>query len=434
MSQNEAPWVAKLKAARDIAATAEGAQRELTEDERKNISNLVADANNLQAKARAERKTRADLEQVEQMLAEEEAGEINKKALDGATLGGKSAGMTLGERFTKSNEYKSLMAAHPAGISQKSSVQMGTVQVPGGMKALLTSGGQTSGDAGTLVSPQQLGLQPYPYVAPKLRQVITQGTTNSDKVEYAQVVPTVAAAGTTNAAKGVKESPATTGSVGVKPESALAFRKASADVITIAHWMPVTKKTLSDAGQIRTIIDNFLRQGLEEEVERLILNGDKDAPTKGEEEWDGILKTSGLQNQTFDGDAPRTIRRAISKVTKLGATVNSVLVSPELDEELDLLKDSTGRYLGAGPWSQGPGTIWGRPRVVVPALSGTGKFILGDLSTCVLWDREQATITATDSHADFFIRNLVAVLAEMRAAFGIINPSLLVVGEEKAAG
>jgi hypothetical protein len=37
-----------------------------------------------------------------------------------------------------------------------------------------------------------------------------------------------------------------------------------------------------------------------------------------------------------------------------------------------------------------------------------------------------ATITATDSHSDFFIRNIIAILAEMRAAFGIIRPSAFV--------
>jgi hypothetical protein len=51
---------------------------------------------------------------------------------------------------------------------------------------------------------------------------------------------------------------------------------------------------------------------------------------------------------------------------------------------------------------------------------------VGDLRQMVIWDREQAAITATDSHNDFFIRNLVAILAELRAAFGIIRPSALV--------
>jgi hypothetical protein len=44
----------------------------------------------------------------------------------------------------------------------------------------------------------------------------------------------------------------------------------------------------------------------------------------------------------------------------------------------------------------------------------------------VLWDREQASITISDSHANFFIRNMVAILAEMRAAFGVIQPNAFV--------
>jgi hypothetical protein len=43
-----------------------------------------------------------------------------------------------------------------------------------------------------------------------------------------------------------------------------------------------------------------------------------------------------------------------------------------------------------------------------------------------LWDRERSTIQVSDSHSDFFIRNMVAILAEMRAAFGLRRPSAFV--------
>ena len=36
--------------------------------------------------------------------------------------------------------------------------------------------------------------------------------------------------------------------------------------------------------------------------------------------------------------------------------------------------------------------------------------LVGDFRKAVIWDRQQASISATDSHADFFIRNLVAIL------------------------
>lgn len=433
MTVTKTPWVKHLEAARDIAATAEGAARELTDDERKSISDLFAKAQEGKRKAQAEAKTRGELEQVEQLLKAEDAQELNKEALNGARKGmGAPSPRSVGEMFVKSNEYQGLRSRFPEGIPSKADLAMTPMSVPGGMKGLLTSSGQAESDASNLITPQKLGLVPYPYVAPKLREVITNGTTGTDKIEYAQVVPTAEGGVTKNAAKTVKEAPATTGAVGVKPESALGFRKASAEVVTVAHWMPVTRKTLSDAAQIRTMIDAHLRQGLEEELERLILSGDKDSP-RGEEEFDGILNTTGLQAQEFDTDLLTTIRRAISKITNKGAQVSAILISPEMDEQLDLLKDNNGRFYGPGPWGSGISMIWGRPRVVVPGLSGQKKFILGDLSTCVLWDREQTTITATDSHADFFIRNLVAILAEMRVGFGILNPSLLVSGATEAA-
>ena len=55
-----------------------------------------------------------------------------------------------------------------------------------------------------------------------------------------------------------------------------------------------------------------------------------------------------------------------------------------------------------------------------------GVGYVGDFRKCVLWDREQASIRTSDSHANFFIQNLVAILAEMRAAFGIVQPNALV--------
>lgn len=423
-----AQHLAKLKQARDIAEKAEGAARELTEDERGEINRLFSEAKADRQTELDRAATRKALGEVEEMLKAEEADELNAEALNGAKAPGREnrKSTSPGARFVKSAEYTDFMQRNPGGLSSKANINMGQVAV-GGMKALLTSGSGSGTDAGVFVPTQKLGLVPYPYVAPKLREVITNGTTSSDKIEYAQMVPTADGAGTVNGARGVKEAPAITGTAGVKPQSALSFRKASADVITVANWLPVTRRALSDAAQIRTMIDGFLSQNLEEEVERLILTGDKDTPV-GEEEWDGILNTSGVQAQGFTADNVTTIRKAISKVTTKSGNVTAVLVSPELDEQLDLLKDSTGRYLGAGPWSTGPGTIWGRPRIVIPSLSGKKKFILGDFSTCVLWDREEATLTATDSHEDFFVRNLVAVLAEMRAAFGILNPSLLVAG------
>lgn len=426
-----------LKKARDIAANAETASRWLTTEEKAQIDNFTAQARAEYENAKAAAKARADIDGLGAQIDASDAEQLNAAALAGTQLGMAKARQSAGDMFTKSEQFKALQERFPSGnIPREARVSMDAVQVPG-MKALITSGQGTTSDpdstASVLVQPERLGLVPYPYVAPKVRDVITNGTTGSDRIEYAQLLPDNDPANTV-AAKGVKEAPATTGTVGVKPESELSFRKASADVITVAHWIPASKRALSDASQIRTLIDGFLARGLETEIERMIIEGNKTTPTKGEEEWDGIFNTSGVQDQAFDTDVFTTVRKGISKVTRQGGQVSAVLVSPELDEQIDLLKDSNQRFYGQGPFNMGPNTLWGRPRIVVPALSGKGKFVLGDLSQCIIWDREQATLTATDSHADFFIRNLVAILAECRAAFGILNPGLLVAGDEAAAG
>jgi HK97 family phage major capsid protein len=49
--------------------------------------------------------------------------------------------------------------------------------------------------------------------------------------------------------------------------------------------------------------------------------------------------------------------------------------------------------------------------------------LVGDFTKAVLWLREGAQVLATDSHSDFFVKNLVALLAELRAALGVLLPS-----------
>lgn len=423
-----------LTAARDVAKAAELAGRWLTTEEKAQIDDLTTRARGEFEQEKAARQARQSIEDLGREIESGEAEELNAKALQGTRQGMGAARKSVGHTFTDSAQFKALQDRFPGGnVPREARVTMDSVQVDG-MKALITSGagtGSADSSANVLVQPDRLGLVPFPQVQPKLRDVITNGTTGSDRIEYAQLLPD-GHDGVVNAAKGVKEAPATTGSVGVKPESAFGFRKASADVITIAHWIPVTKRALSDAAQIATMIDGFLARGLEQEIERMVVAGNATTPKKGEEEWNGIFNTTGVQDQKFDTDLFKTARRALTRVTNLGGQVSAFLVSPELDEQIDLARDQNGRFYGQGPFSLGPGTLWGRPRIVIPALAGTGKFIVGDLSQCVLWDREQATITATDSHADFFVRNLVALLAECRAGFGILNPGLLVTGHEGA--
>lgn len=409
-----------LHEAKSIVDSAAATNRDLTDAELASLNDLATQAQKAQDTAARAAKSRSVITALEEAVSADAAKEINAEALDGAKVGGTRARKTPGETFLKSDEFQEFLALHaPNGEISPTAKGLVSRQVQiGSLKALITGADQTT-SAGALVRPDYLGLLQHQLAPLVLRDVITVGTTESDTIEYVQ--QRRVGEGSVNAAAGVPEATATSGTSGTKPESTLQFLKRTANVETIAHWVPATKRALSDAGQLKTLIDQFLSRGVDERIEEYILDGD--SSTDGQ--WDGLLNTTGLQQQAFDRNIVRSIRKALTKVRRYGSPTG-VLVSPGVDERLDLLQDEAGRFYGSGPWSQGPSTIWSLPRVVVQDLDDD-QVIVGDLRTAVLWDREQTTISVSDSHSDFFIRNLLAILGEARAAFGVLDPALLAV-------
>ncbi|MGW4300421.1 phage major capsid protein [Streptomyces sp. NPDC004646] len=335
---------------------------------------------------------------------------------------------SLGTQFTESDEYKALLAQAKGGqFGAKQRIQSEMV----GFKSLVTGGSDTSG--GSLVQNDYRGLAVGIDVFQRplrLRDVVTPGTTTSDTVEYVRVtsvtnnaapVPEATSSAAPTAPGGAGPLVNNAGG-GYKPESGLALAKVTAAVKTIAHWMPATKRALSDAAQVRTLIDAFLLYGLEEELEDQMIRGDGTG-----ENFEGLSNVSGVQSQEFDTDLLTTYRKAKTKVRTIGRSIaNAFLIHPNDLEELDLLQDNEGRYYFGGP--SGTGTaqpLWNLPVIETEAVQA-GTAYVGDFRKAVLWDREQATVQVTDSHLDFFVRNLVAILAEMRAAFGVLQPSAFV--------
>jgi HK97 family phage major capsid protein len=58
-----------------------------------------------------------------------------------------------------------------------------------------------------------------------------------------------------------------------------------------------------------------------------------------------------------------------------------------------------------------------------------GSFLTGAFKTgATIFDREAAAIKISDSHADYFIRRMKAIMAEERLAFAIQKPAAFVKG------
>lgn len=281
------------------------------------------------------------------------------------------------------------------------------------VKDLITGGSSTS--AGAVIYPDRMGLVDLPFRPLTLRDIVTVMRTNSDSIEYARVT------GYTNAAAIVAEATATAGSSGVKPESAMALEVVTATVRTIAHWIATTRQALSDAPQLQGLIDTFLIEGLRQALEDQMATGSGTG-----QNFEGIASISGSQTQAWDTNFLTTTRKARTKVATVGRDIpNAFLMHPNDRQTYDLLQDNEARYYNGGPRVLMQPVLWGLPIVESEAIT-QGTAYVGNFKQCVLWEREDASIQISNSHSDFFVRNLVALLAEMRAAFGCRRPASIV--------
>ncbi|NKS62377.1 phage major capsid protein [Rhodococcus hoagii] len=349
----------------------------------------------------------------------------------------RAAALSFGEKFVKSDEYKAFRKENPSGVGQGSPVNIGRVKVGSldeywaGRKSVLTS---------PLARTQPIRMPTIDLVDRNrltFLDLISRGQTGGN-FEYVQIT------GVTRNAAIVPEATSATDDNALKPVSDMTTELADAKVYTYADGYDVTNQLLADAPAFATYMNQELEYSLDNVVEDKLLNG-----TGASGEPKGILTTTGVQQQSYVTEALgadggfteatvmnfiRAARRAITKVTRLpGGTVDAIVLSPEMDESIDLLQDQNGRFYGQGPFGSGPGTLWGRPRVTSERLVDT-QSILGDFKQVALLDREGLSVMAFNQHKDYAQRNMTYVRAELRAAQVIWKPSRLVVIKPATGG
>lgn len=394
--------IEKLRSeAQSIVDAAESENRPLTDVEQARIGEILDTA----------RKMRG-LETVRKSLAELTPEPVAEPVRKGGRLS---------DQVLESPEFKSwFRQVAPRGYIPESAKGLSSPPVRVESKTLITGSSSTSAGAFTVAEDSGL-YEPLGRYNLGVLQLISRRQTTSDAVEFVRQTTAVSEAAP------VPESNVTTytggsGEVkGDKPEGTMAFERVNAPVRTIAVWVAATKRALSDASQLRGIIDQDLRGALEAELVDQIING-----TGTGENFTGIMNDTGVLDQAYTTDVFTTCRLAIVNMAQNGlATPTAWLFNPADWATLELTTDINGRYLMAGPGEQGPARLWGVP-VAFSFYVPQGTAILGDWRKAVLWDREESTVTMSDSHSDFFIRNMVAILAELRAAFGLLRPSAFV--------
>jgi HK97 family phage major capsid protein len=407
---------AESKTAREVAQKAADEGREMTDDERHTYEVSMKSLTEVLEGIKAVKADEAVMAQAKEFA---DSIGIAEKADVKARI------RSLGVTVVESPEFKSMLGGFPEGrIPAQSRVQSAPIAV----KSLFTGASSTS--AGAFVVNERtdivemLGRRPL-----TIRNLVSNRRTVSDTVEFVQETSHTNSAAVVAEATSSAAPTATSGNGGAvtftnasgggyKPEGAWAFAVVQANVKTIAEWVPVTKRALADVAQLEGLINDELSADIAEAEESQLLNGDGQG-----ENFTGIANTSGIQTQAFSTDIFTSVRKAITKLRTVGrVNPTAIVLNPADAEAVDLTKDGQNRYYYGGPSAIGQRTLWGVP-VVESEAQTSGYATIGDFTKAVVWDREQTTVTMTDSHADFFVRNLVAVLAEERLAFGVTRPS-----------
>ena len=206
---------------------------------------------------------------------------------------------------------------------------------------------------------------------------------------------------------------------GTKPEVSLGLTEVNEPVRKIAAFLPVTEEQLADVPQARSYINNRLGFMVRQRLDSQILVGSGVAPN-----LEGIETRSGLQSdQALGGDTvPDAVYKAMTKIrVNAFAEPNAAIFHPNDWQTVRLLKTSDGLYIWGAPMDAGPERIWGI-RVLQTTAQTENTALVGDFQQASLIIRSGVDIRISDSHDDYFVKNLLAVVAEMRVALAVYRP------------
>jgi HK97 family phage major capsid protein len=379
---------------KDGKVTATG--RLMTDDEKKAIQALIDEGNVIKTKlatAQGDANLAAEIEKLTGGLAERAAARHA-----GATEDRKS----MGQQFVDS----------AAGAWLKANRGMrGSAWTSPAVELHATTLDETTPSGGRLIVTQyQPGVLPLLFKRLVVADLLAPGTTDSTSITYMKETAF------TNAAAAVAEGQP-------KPESTLAFDQVADAVAKIAHWLPVTDEMLDDVAQIASYIDARLRLGLDIAEEDQLLNGNGTAPN-----MTGLLNRTGLTTATVRAGS---VTNAEAIFVAMMAVFNGsfvmptgTILNPSNWQTTQLSKDGNGRYYGSGPFAgpQAP-TLWGLPVVVTPSIVLNTGFTGAYNSAAQVFRKGGVRVEASNSHSDFFIRNLTAIRCEERAALAVYRPA-----------
>lgn len=381
----------KLAEARAISQKADDENRTMSDDERARVEAALGEATGL--KARAE-----ELEANEKLQASIDAlGQVQVVE----THEGDRKAKTIGEQFTKSDAYQALKASGMAGRWTTGAIEVGKKDSP-----VFETGGVFEADGADRLSNQVLpGVQTPVEQKLYVADLFGSGTATQNTIVYLREISTDNSAGLVSEGD-------------EKPASFLDFEKESVAIEKLATFLPVSDEMIEDEPAIASYINGrlglFVKQAEETKlVAELIAAGIGSADNsdiEGDNMFDAIA--AGIMSCQVDG----------------GLEPDALLINPVDFWTMAVTKSvgGDGGYFSGGPYAAASRNPWGLRSVVTTAVA-PGTPIVGAFSTgATVWRKGGLTVEASNSHADYFRKNLTAIRAEERLALAVYRPAAFV--------
>lgn len=202
----------------------------------------------------------------------------------------------------------------------------------------------------------------------------------------------------------------------LKAGTDLPTKLARAEVATIAHWLPASLQVLDDNAGLQSLIQQVLSIGCRQKLEREVLIGNG---------GDGKIKGLVPQATVFDPAATTAADRVGAAITDLNAAgwnANAIVMHPDAWFSIASSKNDTAEYILGSPRDPSPANLWGVRVVTSPAMVANMVLVL-DTSVTALLDRQQVSVQVSRHDGDNFRRNMVTILAELRAGLALYAAS-----------
>lgn len=329
------------------------------------------------------------------------------------------APLSMGEAFVRSAGYKGVVESGRLGHGTRWStglVEIGQKLTDGGSPALNVEATTIAG--GTLpLQPQVLPLMPPVETPLTVAALFGQGTATQNSLVYLEETSTTGGALVSD--YGSDAMPASsdtyqlTSEGGLKPAAFIDFTKRTVSLDKIAAFLPIADEMMEDEPQIVSYINGrlqvFVRQAEEAYLLTTLLAAGIGATNAG-----GVGGTNA-----FDAIAAGIYKVGVDG----GLDADSVVINPADFWRMATSKaGTTGEYFSGGPYGGPARTPWGLRAVVTNAIAAGSPVVGAFRDGATVWRKGGLAVEASNSHNDYFRRDLTALRAVERLGLAVYRP------------